>query len=212
MAILYISMIASLGAMGVGYAVWNDGLNIDMDITTTNATTLYDLKKGYDVLSLVDGELVFNLSKDKQLLEITGEVYPGFVENIELRMKDEEGSIPTKLKEIKVLSEAEIADVKEEKQVSYRGIMGRKSRFRAKSYGDEDSNKIFQLNINSNKADSGSSNNRFMRTMSSSTLDAEGGDIERLRNDINKLKREIDAYDQVKEYEFKYHFVFEQSI
>lgn len=34
MSVIYISIIVSLGAMGVGYAAWGEGLKIGMNITT----------------------------------------------------------------------------------------------------------------------------------------------------------------------------------
>ena len=197
MAVLYISMIISLGAMGVGYAAWNDGLKVNMNITTGNIDAWHVIEE--EVFRVDDGELIFTLSEDKRTLIIDGEVYPTFNMNIPIEIKDK-GTVPSKIINIARNESDEISELQSKKE----------SRVRTMSFFKDDILGSFDLNIQPPEKEEKSSRQSSFSTMSIEDSGLEG-QISRVKREINDLEQEIDDYNQTEKYEFKYDLLFEQA-
>jgi hypothetical protein len=190
MTILYISMIVAFGAMGVGYAYWNSGLNVNLSLETGFTNPLFYVED--DRLNKDDGKLEFTLSEDKEILRVEGEIYPSFNEDIEIRVVDE-GSIPSVFNDIEK-DDSEISDIEN----------GTKSKYGRMSNIRNDYLESFNLNINSSYHSKEESNNMSSRSSSDESLGLEG--------DIKRLKDEIRAYNRKEDYRFKYKLLFEQGL
>ena len=187
-SIIYITTIIALSFMGVGYAAWSSGLNLDIDLTTGYIQGRIKEINNRD-LNLEDGEWIsFRFSDDNQTLYIDGEVYPTFNENIPLKIANE-GSIPIKISDIASTHDRDITELKEETRGKY-------SR---RSYIDEDVVECFQLNI---KPDNDRENDHSRMQRDS---------IEE-QDEISNLQDKIDQYNTKQEYEFIYEFLLEQSL
>lgn len=90
MSIIYITMIIAVSAMGVGYAAWNDGLSMNVGITTGYiAPQIYIDQSEYE-------EFDYKLSNGNMTLYIERGVEQNSSEGISIKIEDN-GSIPTKL-------------------------------------------------------------------------------------------------------------------
>lgn len=193
MSILYISSILALSFMGVGYAAWNDGLNLDMAITTGNTESLF-AAINISNKDLDDGEWIsLTLSNDKKTLYIDGEVYPTFNGNIPIKILDN-GSIPVILKNIDYDNGADITKLKEEG----------KNKYSRRSFVKEDVVETFDLNINPdnvNDAKNGNKDNIRKQIYSLENQD-----------EISNLQEQIDQYNTEEEYDFEYELLLEQAL
>lgn len=191
MSIIYISSILALSFMGVGYAAWNDGLNIEMAITTGDTfSSLKDIN--ISQIELEDGEwLSFEYSDETQKLYIDGEVFPSFDSSIPIKLIDK-GSIPTKLINIDALDDADITELNKESKGKYSRRM---------SFVDENIVEGLDLNINPENDKNSDNDNRSMQRFSIIEQD-----------EINSLQEEIDEYKEIRDYKFDYKIILEQAL
>lgn len=192
LGLLYISMIVSLGTMGVGYAAWNNSLNVELSLKTGFIKPAFVIDSN---LITSDGNLNFELSDDEQTLIIGGDIYHGFNEDIEIRIKDE-GSIPVELSKI----DKDIRDVS--------NLVDNKRQYRALSRYDDEYIETFDLNIKPKEpTDTDEVGEDYMDNSLSSYENLSG-----LEWDIKILEEEIRKYDKEYNYEFEYKLTFDQGI
>ncbi len=87
MSVIYITSIVSLSLMGLGYGMWNDDLNLNVSTTTGKLNARFNPSSSY-----IDG-LYLSVSNEGKILEITGEVYPGFNQETSVEIINN-GTIP----------------------------------------------------------------------------------------------------------------------
>ena len=190
MSIIYISSIIALSFMGVGYAAWSDGLNIDMIVKTGNTFPVHELNR-ISKINLDDGEWIsLKLSDDKKTLYIDGEVYPTYNGAIPVKIVDE-GSIPVTLKDIDSDNATDITELKEEA----------KAKYSRSSFTVEDVVESFDLNINPDNDKEDSKDKGRMKMYSLEEQD-----------EITNLQNQINEYKKVKDYDFEYELLFEQAL
>ena len=95
--VIFLSLIISMSIIGASYASWNNDNKIKLSMETGFIDPVFMLQN--DTLRY-DGEyLKVSVSDDRQTLNVSGEVYSGFNENIVINIKDN-GSIPSVLNEV----------------------------------------------------------------------------------------------------------------
>src|SRR5690606_9253656 len=140
----------SLGAMGVGYAAWGEGLKIGMNITTGNFNPAHKVSKTN--LDLDDSKELSMYVEDENTLMITGKIYPTFNSDFPIVIENQ-GTIPAKLTEMKVIDDGEISTLQNKTISNYRfATMSNFSMYKNEIYTDtaidpNKEDKPFDLNI-----------------------------------------------------------------
>ena len=222
-SIVYMTLIMTIGAMGVGYAAWSSGLTIDTKITTG------ELINGFIVnqrdLKLDDSKSLSMEVVDDTTLKIVADIYPTFDEDFPIVVVNK-GTIPAKLTELRIEDEKEISKPQD--------IPVSKNRYTTSNFSSnnsdinmnilidpEDEVKAFAINISA--IDTESENKNTSETYSvrnnKQGLNDDGGEIGRLRNKINQIKNdisdlehEIEEYDKEENFDFNYKMLIEQGL
>lgn len=193
-----ITAIISLSLIGVGYGMWNDGLNVDVNINTGNV----------DLTSSVDsefGDLIIDSSDDGKTIYFSGEVYQDFKEHIEIKVLDT-GTVPLELKEVKEVNTSEIAELNQQIKARY-GLF---------SIIKDDVIGEFNLNISPPTEDISEDMMMQRSVFSMQDIAEEEDEIQRKINsiyeEINELQSEIDKLNVTEDYKFEYILHFIQRI
>jgi len=176
--------------MGIGYAAWNDGTKINVSMKTGFIKPVFLLE---GVEKFDNGQLVYSLSTDRRTLNITGNVYPSFDEDIPIKIIDE-GSIPSVYTDLEIISEDEISVLNE-----YSGKQRKSLNI------NDDYIEHFELNINPD------SDYKEARRFNEALFDT-GDEISNLEEAIENLKKEIELYDTEIPYTLNYILNFEQGL
>ena len=197
--IIYITAIISLSLMGVGYGMWTDGLNINVDLTIGNTGTqaIIDRTKY--------GDLMIDISDDGQIISLKGEVYPDFVKDINIVIKDT-GTVPLVFNGMEEDGDNEIAELSQQKKAKY-GLFS--------SMIKDDVIETFNLSISPQESES---ENMMMRSATYS-LQAITEEEDEIQSEINQLEREIEELEEeierlniTEHHEFKYTLNFIQGL
>lgn len=224
-SIVYITLIISISAMGVGYAAWSDGLTIENKITTGELINTFVVKERdlkLDDCASLSMELV-----DDSTLKIKGDIYPTFDNNFPIVIENK-GTIPAKLTELKIEDKKEISkpqdlSISKNRFTSISKLSSNNSDIDMDILIDpEDEVKPFTINISA--IDVEADNKDMLKASSARTnkLDLsndEGGEIGRLRNrirqlenEIRDLEEEIREYEKEEDYDFNYKMLIEQGL
>lgn len=182
-----------MSLMGVGYASWNKGMVINMQIQTGYIEPSFFIED--NLLSFSNGQLELYLSEDGNVLYVDGEIYSNFNHDIPIEIVDK-GSIPSAFKESADEYDEGISELKDDSDCYiYRnyGVLGK-----------EDVIKSFQLNIGEyegNTDDKGDEDYTIYNE-----------NMSNLELQIEDLKDEINSYNTEKTYNFEYELNFEQDI
>lgn len=186
MAILYISMIVSLGAMGVGYAAWNDGLSVDMNLTTGYLEAKITVDNNHRALE-------YNVVNEDKTLSIEGTINPGHSENVSIEIYDDIGSIPMQYVDIEDNIKSEIENLQKENDNKF-------------SLSIE----IEDIDINKNEGYEILSYNTIDNNNVNDELHLE---VNSLINEINALEDQIESLNfEPKDYKFEYIIKYKQGI
>ncbi len=196
--IIYITAIISLSLMGVGYGMWTDGLNINVNLTTGN------IRPNAQVKSTGYGDLNIDVSEDGQNILLSGEVYPSFNEDITIKILDN-GTVPVILDSIKAET-SEIAELSQQKKARY-GLFS--------SMIKDDVIEIFNLSISPPESE----NENVMMRSATYSLQAITEEEDEIQSEINQLEREIEELEAeierlnvTEHHEFKYTLNFIQGL
>lgn len=196
--IIYITAIISLSLMGVGYGMWTDGLNINVNLTTGN------IRPNAQVKSTGYGDLNIDVSEDGQNILLSGEVYPSFNEDITIKILDN-GTVPVILDSIKAET-SEIAELSQQKKARY-GLLS--------SMIKDDVIEIFNLSISPPESE----NENVMMRSATYSLQAITEEEDEIQSEINQLEREIEELEAeierlnvTEHHEFKYTLNFIQGL
>lgn len=181
--LLFITLIVSMSLMGIGYAVWNDGTKMNVTMKTGFVEPLFYLENNVETFN--DGKLSLSLSDDRRTLNIEGEVYPKFNEDLTIKIIDE-GTIPSVFKSLDEQDE----DISELNRYS--------DNKRNDLYVNDNYIESFKLKINPD------SDNGFDSYQSQ--------ELSGLEQAIEALKEEIRLYDREEDFKFKYVLNFEQGL
>jgi hypothetical protein len=185
--------------MGVGYGMWTDGLNINVDLTIGNTGTqaIIDRTKY--------GDLMIDISDDGQIISLKGEVYPDFVKDINIVIKDT-GTVPLVFNGMEEDGDNEIAELSQQKKAKY-GLFS--------SMIKDDVIETFNLSISPQESES---ENMMMRSATYS-LQAITEEEDEIQSEINQLEREIEELEEeierlniTEHHEFKYTLNFIQGL
>ncbi|MFA7533677.1 MAG: hypothetical protein WCY46_05065, partial [Tissierellaceae bacterium] len=106
--VLCVSSIIFMGAMGVGYSAWRDGITVDMSLATGYIDADIEAIEGR--IPIDNGDFL-ELIVDGKDLKINGHVYPEFSYNLSFSIVDN-GSIPIIVNGIEEMNKVEIALLK----------------------------------------------------------------------------------------------------
>lgn len=227
MSVIYMTVIISIGAMGVGYAAWSDGLAMEMSITTGNLFNTFKVKEKN--LDLDDSKELSMEVDDENTLKISGKIYPTFESDFPIVIENQ-GTIPAKLSKVNTEYGGDISRL-QDKTVS-------KNRFATMSNFSMNNNEIytdtvidpndkaepFDLKISAIEIEKNNEDSEDIlrsRSVTTNKLDSsdDGGEIGRIRNRIRQLEEEIrELEDEIREYEkeedfdFEYNLTFEQDL
>lgn len=188
---IFISIILSMSIMGIGYATWNDGTQLNLSLKTGFINPLFLLEN--DQVAFDDGTLLLSLSDDSRTLSINGEVYPSFNKDILIKITDE-GTIPSVFEDL----------YKDDENISDLNIISKKKQ-KNSLYVNKDNIEPFELNINLNRSKS-----KLIKL--SKNYPNSNDKIIKLEQEIEDLKEKIRLYDKEENYEFKYILTFEQGL
>lgn len=228
MSVIYMTVIMSIGAMGVGYAAWSDGLTMEMTMTTGNLFTTFNVKE--ENLDLDNSKELNMKVDDENTLMISGEIYSTFEDDLPIVIENQ-GTIPAKLSKMNIVNDGEISNLQNKTVSKNRfATLSNFSMNNSEIYTDtvidpDDKAEPFDLNISAIEIEKDSENTEdilgsySVKTNKLDSLDFDGGDIGRLRSRIRQLEEEIrDLEDEIREYEkeedfdFEYNLTFEQDL
>lgn len=217
-------MIISLGAMGVGYAAWSDGLEMKHSISTADFKLAHKVNEGMHYL---DNSKSLNLTVEGNTLEIKGEIYPSFDNEFPIVVENL-GSIPAKLSGLNNEDNGDISKLldKSTKRGKF-SLTGNYNNFSSTKYSStiidpEEEVETFSLTIAPEDSKDDSSSYKLMsNSIRTESINSSSGDgeIDRLRSRIRELKDEISIledeireYEKEEDYEFNYELLFEQGV
>lgn len=181
--IIFISIIISMSIIGVGYATWDDGTQINLSLKTGFIKPLFLLEN--ERINFNNGKLSLSLHDNRRTLHIDGEIYPSFNEDISIKIADE-GTIPSVFEDL----------YKEDKNISDLNI---------DSSFNKNNIESFELNINPNSDDD------KLRKLSENCINS-NAKIIKLDQEIEDLKEKIKLYNKEENYEFQYILTFNQGL
>nr|WP_312576631.1 hypothetical protein [Sedimentibacter sp.] len=181
--IIFISIIISMSIIGVGYATWDDGTQINLSLKTGFIKPLFLLEN--ERINFNNGKLSLSLHDNRRTLHIDGEIYPSFNEDISIKIADE-GTIPSVFEDL----------YKEDKNISDLNI---------DSSFNKNNIDSFELNINPNSDDD------KLRKLSENCINS-NAKIIKLDQEIEDLKEKIKLYNKEENYEFQYILTFNQGL
>ena len=191
--LIFISIIASLSIMGVGYSAWNDGTTMTASLTTGFINPIFSPNEyGNKIKTFNDEQLDFKLSDDNCTLYIEGEVYPGFEKDIDIIITDA-GPTPTEYIDYEKHTEDDISK------------LNKYDSNRRSSRNTNNNIEVFKLNINTN-----SLNDKTRQV--NKIVSEQNDEISKLEQRIKELESEIKLYEEEKSYKFEYILKFKQSV
>jgi len=187
---IFLSIIFSMSIIGAGYATWNEDTKINLSLTTGYLDPVLFLEN--DEIAFGDERLKLELSDDGRTLDIRGEVFPSFNEDIFIKIIDE-GSIPSVLNGLYEEND-DIAVLKGLSNSKQRSSLNISSdyieSFEINISPESDNDKIELSNIDSSSSD----------------------EISKLEHAIEQLKEDIRLYNKEENYRFEYIISFKQGI
>jgi len=179
-----------MSIIGAGYATWNEDTKINLSLTTGYLDPVLFLEN--DEIAFGDERLKLELSDDGRTLDIRGEVFPSFNEDIFIKIIDE-GSIPSVLNGLYEEND-DIAVLKGLSNSKQRSSLNISSdyieSFEINISPESDNDKIELSNIDSSSSD----------------------EISKLEHAIEQLKEDIRLYNKEENYRFEYIISFKQGI
>ncbi len=172
-----------MSIIGVGYATWDDGTQINLSLKTGFIKPLFLLEN--ERINFNNGKLSLSLHDNRRTLHIDGEIYPSFNEDISIKIADE-GTIPSVFEDL----------YKEDKNISDLNI---------DSSFNKNNIDSFELNINPNSDDD------KLRKLSENCINS-NAKIIKLDQEIEDLKEKIKLYNKEENYEFQYILTFNQGL
>jgi len=187
---IFLSIIFSMSIIGAGYATWNEDTQINLSLKTGYLDPVLFL--GNDEITFGDEKLKLELSDDGRTLDIKGEVFPSFNEDISIKIIDE-GSIPSVFSDLYEEND-DIAVLKGLSNSKHKSMLNTSS----------DYIESFEINISPENDNS---------KMKSSNIDFSSSDeISKLEHEIEKLEEDIRLYNKEENYRFEYIISFEQGL
>jgi len=104
---LIIMCVVALGIAGVGYAYWNDLLNINTSIETGFIEPYFASERSDDNMDAIK----IDINDDKSEMELSGNGVGIYGQEVIVEIDDAKGAIPTKIKEIKVKKAAKCVKI-----------------------------------------------------------------------------------------------------
>jgi len=179
-----------MSIIGAGYATWNEDTQINLSLKTGYLDPVLFL--GNDEITFGDEKLKLELSDDGRTLDIKGEVFPSFNEDISIKIIDE-GSIPSVFSDLYEEND-DIAVLKGLSNSKHKSMLNTSS----------DYIESFEINISPENDNS---------KMKSSNIDFSSSDeISKLEHEIEKLEEDIRLYNKEENYRFEYIISFEQGL
>lgn len=225
MTVIYISIIVALGATGVGYAAWSDGLTMEMKITTGNFLNAF--KVNDKDLKLENCNSLSMNVVNNSTLEIVGDIYPTFEDDIPIVIENQ-GTIPAKLTKLSTENSGDISKVNDKSITKNRyTFMSNFSSTNSDINFDtliepEDEAVPFTINISAINRETINKDIFKSYSIRSNKIDLssnDDGEIGRLRNRIRELQNEIRDleesirdYEKEEDYEFNYELLIEQDL
>ena len=187
---IFLSIIFSMSIIGAGYATWNEDTQINLSLKTGYLDPVLFLEN--DEIAFGDEKLKLELSDDGRTLDIKGEVFPSFNEDISIKIIDE-GSIPSVFSDLYEEND-DIAVLKGLSNSKHKSMLNTSS----------DYIESFEINISPENDNS---------KMKSSNIDFSSSDeISKLEHEIEKLEEDIRLYNKEENYRFEYIISFEQGL
>lgn len=184
---VFISIILSMSIIGVGYASWNDDTTINLSYKTGFIDPIFIIDSSKPLQPFKNGVLSLTPSQDGNTLNVKGEVYPDFDENIIVMIMDN-GTIPTVFNELSE-EDGNVSELNINKNIN--------KNFNKKA-------ESFTLSISPNNDE------ELMKLYESySILNEESSSLEQ---QIEILKEKINHYSEERKYEFEYKLSFEQGL
>ena len=184
--IIFISIIISMSLIGVGYASWTDETTINLSVKTGFVKQSFNTENSK---CFENGDIFFDVSNYGKTLNIKGDVYPEFNEDLTINIVDN-GTVPSLITEVSG----------ENNNIStLKGSF--KNRAINNSYDFKKNGDSFKININPNN------NHNELKQLNATNLN--GDDIGNLENEVDFIKEKIASYDNKENYKFNYIISYE---